>query len=70
MSSPEKMERLKKGLKPVLLYLPFHIVVAACTWRDIDRRPAERVRGQKAVWKAASALNTAGSLAYWLVGRK
>jgi hypothetical protein len=62
-------ERFTRGLRPVLFYLPFHLVVAACTWRDIDRRPAERVRGSKTVWKVASALNTLGALAYWVAGR-
>lgn len=61
---------LKQGLKPVLLYLPFHIVVAGCTWRDIDRRPAGHVRGSKGMWKVASAANTLGAVAYWLVGRR
>lgn len=60
----------RTGLKAVLRYLPFHIAVAAVTWRDIDRRPAERIRGNKRLWKLASGMNTAGSVAYWLLGRK
>ncbi len=62
-------DRLRRGLEPVLFYLPFHLAVAAWTWRDIDRRPAERVRGSKTVWKVASALNTLGAVAYWVAGR-
>ncbi len=60
---------MKKSLKPILIYLPFHIAAAIFTWRDINRRPTERVRGRKGVWKLASAANTLGSVSYWLVGR-
>lgn len=59
-----------RGLRTVLRYLPFHVAVAAFTWRDIDRRPADRIRGDKRFWRLASAMNTLGSAAYWLVGRK
>lgn len=61
---------MKKSLKPLLLYLPFHIAAVAWTWRDIDRRPAERIRGRKGIWKLASALNTLGAASYWLAGRR
>jgi hypothetical protein len=61
---------MKQGLKPLLLYLPLHIAAAAVTWRDIDRRPGDRIRGSRAVWKLASAANTLGTVAYWLVGRR
>lgn len=61
---------MSKSLKIVLVYLPFHVAVAALTWRDIDRRPAARVRGTKGAWKLASGLNTLGSVAYWMAGRQ
>lgn len=61
---------MKKNPKPLLLYLPFHIAAVVFTWRDIDRRPPERVRGSKAAWKVASAVNTLGAVAYWLAGRR
>lgn len=38
--------------------------------RDLKRRPAERVRGPKAAWAAASFVNTIGPLAYFTVGIK
>lgn len=66
----KKKTEKKKGLRAVLRYLPFHIAVAAWTWRDIERRPAEQIRGTKRLWKTASAMNTLGSLAYWIGGRK
>lgn len=38
--------------------------------RDLKRRPAERVRGPKVAWVAASFVNTIGPLAYFTVGIK
>ena len=54
----------------VVVALVVHAVVAALTLRDLGRRPAEAVRGPKAVWRIWATLNTSGSLAYWLVGRR
>lgn len=47
-----------------------HLTVMALTWRDLRHRPAGQVRGNKKFWRAASALNTSGSAAYWLFGRR
>lgn len=55
----------------VVAYLAFvHVPVAALTWRDLRARPASQVRGSKVVWQIASGVNTVGSAAYWLFGRK
>lgn len=59
-----------RDLRPVLLYLPFHILVTAATWRDLRRRPSSQVRGSKRLWRIASAANTLGSVAYLVIGRK
>ena len=45
-------------------------IIASFTWRDLRRRPAELVRGPKLFWRVWSMLNTTGSVAYWLVGRR
>lgn len=37
---------------------------------DISRRPASEIRGPKAVWRMALAVNLLGPLAYFTVGRK
>jgi Phospholipase_D-nuclease N-terminal len=37
---------------------------------DIKRRPAERIRGPKALWRAAMAVNLLGPLSYFVIGRK
>lgn len=44
--------------------------IAAVTVRDLNRRPAEAVRGPKPLWRLLGSANTLGSLAYWLVGRR
>jgi hypothetical protein len=47
-----------------------HTVVTALVWRDLAHRPDARVRGGKNLWRTLSALNTGGSLAYLLIGRR
>ncbi|MHA6757755.1 hypothetical protein [Streptacidiphilus sp. PAMC 29251] len=47
-----------------------HLGVTALTWRDIQQRPTERIRGSRALWRGLSAVNTLGSGAYWLLGRR
>jgi Phospholipase_D-nuclease N-terminal len=37
---------------------------------DIKRRPAARIRGPKAMWRAAMAVNLIGPVSYFLFGRK
>ena len=54
----------------LLLFLIGHVLAAAGTWRDIRQRPAQQVRGSKALWRVFSAVNTLGSVSYWLIGRR
>ncbi|WP_017933730.1 hypothetical protein [Nocardioides sp. Iso805N] len=44
--------------------------IAAVTIRDINRRPKAGVRGPKAIWRLLGSVNTLGSAAYWVIGRK
>jgi Phospholipase_D-nuclease N-terminal len=37
---------------------------------DIKRRPAELIRGPKALWRAAMVVNLIGPLSYFAFGRK
>ena len=60
---------LKYG-KAVVLVVTGHALAAAFTWRDIRQQPAQQVRGSKAFWRIASAVNTLGSAGYWLIGRR
>jgi len=61
------MERKPNGL---LLFVLGHVLVAAWTWRDIQQRPAQQIRGSKRLWRLLSAANTLGSASYWLAGRR
>jgi hypothetical protein len=47
-----------------------HVTIMTLTWRDLRSRPAGQIRGPKQLWRVASALNTSGSAAYWLFGRR
>jgi hypothetical protein len=37
---------------------------------DIRHRPASQIRGPKAAWRAAAAINTIGPVSYFLFGRR
>jgi hypothetical protein len=54
----------------LVVALIIHVIVLNLTWRDLRRRPDEAVRGNKRWWRIASTLNTSGSVAYWLFGRR
>ncbi|WP_326473750.1 PLDc N-terminal domain-containing protein [Actinophytocola sp.] len=45
------------------------VALAAVAWIDLGRRPAERVRGRKAVWAVVIAINYVGPIAYLCCGR-
>ena len=51
------MERKPNGL---LLFVLGHVLLAAWTWRDIQQRPAQQIRGTKRLWRLLSAANTLG----------
>jgi hypothetical protein len=56
--------------KVIVAVLVVHLLLAKLTWRDLRRRPDAAVRGKKRVWRFASSVNTTGSVAYWLFGRR
>ena len=60
-------ERQKRVLAVTLIV---HLIVLRFTIRDLRRRPDAAVRGSKRLWRVAASLNTTGSVAYWLVGRR
>ena len=62
------MER--NSSRVVVLVLIGHALAAAWTWRDIRQQPAQQVRGSKTFWRFSSAVNTLGSVGYWLIGRR
>ena len=67
----QKLSELTDQQKKVLaVALVIHVIVLTLTWRDLRRRPDAAVRGRKRLWRIAPAMNTTGSLAYWLFGRR
>ena len=62
------MTEQQKRILGVALVL--HAIFLALTWRDLRVRPDAAVRGNKRLWRAWSMLNTSGSVAYWLFGRR
>jgi hypothetical protein len=56
--------------KVILAVLVVHLILVRLTWRDLSRRPDAAVRGRKRAWRFASSMNTSGSVAYWLFGRR
>ncbi len=67
----EKSGEPGKASKPALAAVAVvHVAVTVLTWRDLRSRTTGQVRGSKRIWRTASALNTLGSVAYWLLGRR
>lgn len=64
-----------RGLSPaarrgVWVALAAEAVLVAATQRDIQRRPADRIRGPKLLWRVIATQNVVGPAAYFAVGRK
>ncbi len=65
------MDQLTDQQKKVIaVVLVVHLILVRLTWRDLRRRPDAAVRGRKRMWRFASSVNTTGSVAYWLFGRR
>lgn len=62
----------KKKAHPRLIatLLVAQSLIGTFTVRDLKRRSAAQVRGPKWFWYAWGGTNTAGSVAYWLIGRR
>jgi hypothetical protein len=64
------MDLNQKQARVLAAVLVVHVILLALTRMDLRSRPDNAVRGNKRMWKVWSTLNTTGSVAYWLVGRK
>lgn len=67
--------RFYRGLSPagragLWLLLAFEVVLIAATQRDIQRRPAELIRGPKLLWRVIATQNVIGPAAYFGLGRR
>jgi hypothetical protein len=70
MSAAKNGPMTPKQKRVLVVALVVHVIVLNLTWRDLRKRPDAGVRGKKRWWRIASTLNTSGSAAYWLFGRK
>ncbi|WP_427004617.1 PLDc N-terminal domain-containing protein [Pseudarthrobacter sp. H2] len=74
----KKSTHKKKSWKELSPMARFGTVAAAivqlslliAAQRDISRRPAEQIRGSKAVWRAVTLINFIGPGSYFAFGRK
>ena len=67
--------KLYRGLSPaarvaVWVLLAVEVVLIAATQRDIQRRPADRIRGPKLLWRVIATQNVIGPAAYYGLGRR
>jgi hypothetical protein len=60
----------EKQKRVLIVALVLHVIMLKLTWLDLSRRPDAGVRGPKRIWRLWSGLNTAGSVAYWMFGRR
>jgi hypothetical protein len=66
---------LCRGLNPaarraVLALLAVELVLIAAVERDIQRRPPDRIRGPKLLWRLVATQNFIGPAAYLALGRR
>lgn len=54
----------------ILIAASVQLTLAATAWLDLARRPREGVRGNKALWAAAIAVNFVGPISYLTFGIK
>jgi hypothetical protein len=54
----------------IVLIGSVQLALLATALRDLRRRPAGEIRGDKRLWVALSFVNFAGPIAYFLIGRR
>ncbi|MFD4179985.1 PLD nuclease N-terminal domain-containing protein [Rhodococcus sp. NPDC058514] len=56
--------------KPLAVAAVLQIALTAAALFDIRRRSPDEIKGSKRVWTAASFVNFAGPIAYFVFGRR
>ena len=56
--------------RAVWALLAVELVLIAAVERDIQRRPADRIRGPKLLWRVVATQNLVGPAAYLVLGRR
>ncbi|ALV47639.1 hypothetical protein SAMN04489740_3877 [Arthrobacter alpinus] len=71
MTPKKRWSELSKGRRGALMALgAVQIALQVAALRDISHRTPEHINGSKRWWVAASFLNFAGPIAWFLRGRK
>lgn len=65
-----KLPETKRGKTILGAVVVAQTVSSVLAWRDLARRPDDRVRGRKNLWRVFITVNPGNSIVYWLVGRK
>jgi hypothetical protein len=70
-----ELAALYRGLGPaarraVWVLLAVELVLIAAAERDIQRRPADRIRGPKLLWRVVATQNVIGPAVYLGLGRR
>ena len=67
----ELYDRLSPAARRALWALAaLEMVLIGAAERDIQRRPAEKVRGPKLLWRAVATQNVIGPAAYFVLGKR
>jgi hypothetical protein len=74
MPGARKKKKSLKDMSPpqrtaVLASIAVALVIVTAAQRDIQRRPAAEIRGQKWLWRLV-CLNALGAIAYFRFGRR
>jgi hypothetical protein len=72
---PRKNKKSWKDMTPrqragVVMAGAVQLTLMVSAQRSISKTPAAQIRGNKAVWRAASFINFFGPLSYFLFGRR
>ena len=76
MSAPEPRSKQRWGDLPpgrraaIVVAATVQLGLLTAALRDLRRRPARKINGDKRVWFAACFVNFVGPIAYFVFGRK
>jgi hypothetical protein len=76
MSAPEPRSKQRWGDLPpgrraaIVVAVTVQLGLLTAALRDLRRRPARKVNGDKRLWFAACFVNFVGPIAYFVFGRK
>ncbi|GAA2944699.1 PLDc N-terminal domain-containing protein [Glutamicibacter sp. BW77] len=71
MATKRTFKELSTGAQiGVIVTAIIELTLTIAALRDLQKRPAEQVKGSKKLWALASLINIFGPIAYFLFGRR